>query len=290
MGMNIAKLNSITRQWIGTSALMLALTVPAYGATVPVVDSQPFDRNTSAGVVSPKTVSQSEVNSSRTDAAQTSTDATGTAYLLNTIDQMRQEIMELRGQLEEHQFQIDQIRRESRDRYIDLDERIARLSSGGKSPEVAVVSTATVTPTVAPPVETSSESKDAKAQADEQQAYQKAFQLIRDRQFDEAQVALKKQLDMYPQGKYADNARYWLGEVQMAQGKYSDAKDTFLQVLKDYPSSLKVADATYKLGRIYDLLGERANARDTLQSVLKNYPDTAAARLSDTYLRSMPGS
>ena len=300
MGMNAAKSNSITRQWFGVPALVLALNVPAFAVPVPVVDSQPVGSSTSTQAIAPGTVSQPESASQAEKAG--STEAAGTAYLLNTIDQMRQEIMELRGQLEEHQFQINQLRQESRDRYLDLDERIARQGNGTNGgvtrPLSAPVATVTATTTLEAAEQATNKTsgdktggiKAKETEAAEQQAYQAAFQLIRDKQFEEAQKALKQQLKLYPKGKYADNARYWLGEVQMAQGKYQDARDTFHQVLKDYPDSPKVPDATYKLGRIYDLLGERAKAKEMLQAVVKKYPDTAAARLSDTYLRSMTDS
>ena len=296
MGMNAEKSNYLTRQWFGASALALALTVPAYAASVPVVDSQPVGSDTSTQAVVPGT--DPEVEPVSQVVTTGGNDATGTAYLLNTIEQMRQEIMELRGQLEEHQFQINQLRQEGRDRYLDLDERISRQNNGSTSntarPTVAPAPVATVTTTMglATPTETSAadESAEKTLEAAEQNSYQAAFQLIRDKQFEDAQKALKQQLETYPKGKYADNARYWLGEVQMAQGKYPEARDAFQLVIKDYPGSPKVPDATYKLGRLYDLLGDKAKAKEMLQRVVKNYPDTAAARLSDTYLRSMPGS
>ena len=298
MGINAGTSNGLTRQWLGASALALALTVPAYAAPVPVVDSQPVGSSASTQAVAPG--ADTEVAPVSQVVTTGGNDATGTAYLLNTIEQMRQEMMELRGQLEEHQFQINQLRQESRDRYLDLDERISRQSNGSSintaRPAVAPAPTATVTATttlgLAAPTETSAvdEAAEKTLEAAEQKSYQAAFQLIRDKQFEDAQKALKQQLETYPRGKYADNARYWLGEVQMAQGKYPEARDAFQLVIKDYPDSPKVSDATYKLGRLYDLLGDKVKAKTMLQMVVKEYPDTAAARLSDTYLRSMPGS
>ena len=298
MRMKAAKLNTVTRQWLGASALALAFVAPVYAAPVPVVESQPVGNNSSTqAAVSAKETADNKNVDTESENGSSNSDVTGTAYLLNTIEQMRQEIMELHGRLEEHQFQINQLRQESRDRYLDLDERIARQNGNGKlsvrtpvpAPDATITGTSRLDNAVASD-EADGRSNDAVQQAAEQKSYQAAFQLIRSKEFDEAQVALKKQLEAYPKGDYADNARYWLGEVQMAQSQYPEARDTFELLLKDYPDSTKVADATYKLGRVYDLLGDKSKAKKLLQDVVREHPDTAAARLSDTYLRSMPDS
>ncbi len=197
-----------------------------------------------------------------------------TAYLLNTIEQLRQEVMEMRGQLEEYSFRIDQLQQDSRDRYLDLDDRISRLSGLDKQPDF---------PTIVP----SAVQSEQLAQRDEKIVYDNAFAHVRAKRFDEAKEALHKQLQNYPKGAYADNAYYWLGEVDMAQGRYDDAKVSFEIVLRDFPESPKVPDAGYKLGRVYDLLGNPRKSRELLLTVIQQHPQTAAARLSETYLGTM---
>ena len=73
----------------------------------------------------------------------------------------------------------------------------------------------------------------------------------------------------------------------MAKGRYDDARISFEMVLIDFPESPKVPDASYKLGRVYDLLGEPKKSREILQTVVQKYPQTAAARLSETYLGTL---
>ena len=46
----------------------------------------------------------------------------------------------------------------------------------------------------------------------EREAYKTAFDLLKDRRYGEAQKAFRDLLARYPQGQYADNARYWLAE------------------------------------------------------------------------------
>ena len=212
----------------------------------------------------------------------------GTAYLLNTIDQLRQEMMEMRGQLEEHAFRIEQLQQEGRDRYLDLDERVARLKdqSGAVAAPLAVTN-------LKPPMANVPVAADQKGQSAlkaEEATYQSAFGLIRTKQFDQAKKALREQLKTYPDGRYADNAHYWLGEVDMAQGHYDSARESFQVILDEFPKSSKVPDASYKLGRVHDLLGNQKEAKKLFDLVIQQYPDSSAAKLSDTYLRSMNGS
>ncbi len=287
--------------WVLTSVLAVVFGSAAMAASIPVEDSKPMGQSgVSVTVATPQ--NDHSVNS--------------TAHLLNTLEQMRQQIMEMQGQLEEQAFRIKQLEQEGRDRYLDLDERLSRLSSQSAndldtaqpplpSPTLAGASSAGVREAVRvesrkmrgnyssgeaekkqgePTVKSDSTEKTKQA---EEAAYQAAFELIRSRQFDQAKTALKQQLKTYPDGSYADNAYYWLGEVDMAQGRYKEAGEEFQKVLSLFPDSPKVPDASYKLGRVYDLLGKRGKAESLLEAVIQKYPNSAAARLADTYLRTM---
>ncbi|WP_252179409.1 tol-pal system protein YbgF [Endozoicomonas sp. 4G] len=255
------------------SAFVLAgLMTSSVQAQVPVVDSQPS--GSSGQSVERQDPPQAEM-------ASTESAAGGTAHLLNLLDELRQEIMTLRGQVEEQAYQINQLQKENRDRYLDLDRRITRLGdTSDKAP-----ATAGGFPVTLPkkPVAAKSDSR-------EEAAYQSAFALIKEKQFDEAVPALKKLLKDYPKGQFSDNAQYWLGEVQMAQGKYQEAQSDFQVLIDSYPDSSKVPDATYKLGRVLDLQGEKDAARKHFESVISQYPGSSAARLSETYLRNMSGT
>ena len=255
-------------------------------AAAPVEEPRPLGLSAESQTVvsqisdGPVTISSSPDNNA---------DYNGTAHLLNTIDQLRQEMMEMRGQLEEHAFRIEQLQQEGRDRYLDLDERISRLNDqSGKVPPAPVASLKS--PMVSAPVIKAAEKKNQSALKTEEATYQSAFALIRSKQFDKAKNALQEQLKIYPEGRYADNAHYWLGEVDMAQGHYDAAKVSFQIILNEFPKSPKVPDASYKLGRVHDLLGNQKEAKRLLELVIQQYPDSSAARLSDTYLRTMGDS
>ncbi len=258
-------------------ALVTALSAPAVTAAVPVVEPRP-----EAGVAS--NIESTAIPEQSGRVGQTVSE-NETAHRLNALEQLRNEVMELRGQVEEQAHLIKQLQQENRDRYLDLDKRVSRLSDNAyNGPSVE---------TKAPVAGASpafSERKSVSGGADtsaEKVAYQQAFSLIKEKRFDDAQRALKKQLTDYPHGTFTANAQYWLGEVQMAQAQYEQAKASFSAVLKNFPDSQKVPDATYKLGRLSDILGNKQQAKDYLESVITKYPDSSASRLSDTYLRQL---
>jgi tol-pal system protein YbgF len=85
------------------------------------------------------------------------------------------------------------------------------------------------------------------------------------------------------------NARFWLGESQLQQGKYREAANEFLAVYKSAPESNKGPDALLKLGVSLSALGESAAACATFAEVGRRYPNaspTLLTRVNDEAGRS----
>ena len=205
----------------------------------------------------------------------------GQTILLNQIGELQQEVMELRGLTEQQANMMEQIQKEGRDRYLDLDRRIIQLS--GQLRSTASLSTI---------VDSSAESANPVATiakgADEID-YQKAFQAVQQRRFNDAADGLSAYLQKYPEGEYADNAQYWLGEIYLLQESFDRAELAFSQLINQFPTSDKRSDALYKLGQVNDRLGNDAKAKTYLQRVIKEHPNTASARLADVYLGNLEG-
>jgi len=84
----------------------------------------------------------------------------------------------------------------------------------------------------------------------EKNAYTAAYLAWKSGRYDEAANAFNKQLDLYPNGEYSDQAWYWLGETRFAQHDYYRALNAFKYVADHYPDSVKHAAALLKLGQI----------------------------------------
>ncbi|WP_298188295.1 tol-pal system protein YbgF [uncultured Pseudomonas sp.] len=209
--------------------------------------------------------------------------------LFNQLQQMQQEIAQLRGTLEEQQNEIQRLKQESLERYQDLDKRLsggAAAAAVNQNSSAAGAINANGTPT--PPVAGQSASNEAADPAKEKLFYEAAFDLIKAKDFDKASQAFAAFLRKYPNSQYAGNAQYWLGEVNLAKGDLQGAGQAFARVSQAYPSHAKVPDSLFKLADVEQRLGNSDKAKGILQQVIAQYPGSSAAQLAQRDLQRLP--
>ncbi|MDI9245640.1 tol-pal system protein YbgF [Marinobacter sp. CHS3-4] len=209
------------------------------------------------------------------------------AELFYMIQQLQTEVRQLRGEVEEQRNQIDRLNRQSRDRYIDLDQRILKLSSELSDLDKPAASD----PVTGQGSEAAVEQREYRQpSAEERKEYEALQTLIRkDKKFNEAINGLYDFIDKYEEGDLTVNAYYWLGEVYLAENQLEQAKQAFTIVATRYGDHRKASDAVYKLGVTLDRLGETAEAARRMEAVIRNYPDSNAASLAKTFLDDKTG-
>ncbi len=121
----------------------------------------------------------------------------------------------------------------------------------------------------------------------EQDAYRKAFELLKDRDYHAARKAFAAMLVRYPDGQFADNGVYWLGEIGYVTQDYAAAMTHFNRLIADYPGSPKLPGAMLKLGYIYQDQQNMEQARKILHAVAERFPDTTEGRLAQGRLEQM---
>jgi len=119
------------------------------------------------------------------------------------------------------------------------------------------------------------------------EAYKAAFDLLKARQYGESQAAFRALLARYPQGKYADSARYWLAESSYTARDYPTALMEFETLVRQYPQSPKVAGALLKIGYIQYEQQDWPAARSSLEGLVKRFPEATEARLAKSRLERM---
>lgn len=221
---------------------------------------------------------------SASEARKNAGNSQANAELFYMIQQLQGEVRRLQGEVEEQRNLIDRLSRQSRDRYIDLDQRILDLSEKASS----AASTAGQ--------DAESDSADMERpvakvyrqpEADERKAYEQIQDLIhKDKKYDEAINRIYDFVDKYPEGDLSVNAYYWLGEVYLVKPQLEQAKQAFTIVATRYADHRKAPDAVYKLGVALDRLGEKNEAKSRMESVVRNYPESNAAKLAQKYLDS----
>lgn len=221
------------------------------------------------------------------EAERKSGNSQANAELFYMIQQLQGEVRRLQGRVEEQQNRIDRLNKQSRDRYIDLDQRILKVSeqlaenpresgnggddaSGNDDSGVAI------------------KTRIYRQPSDEERSdYQKIQSLIhQDKNYDQAINGLYDFIDEYEEGDLSVNAYYWLGEVYLVEDQLEQARQAFTIVATRYGDHRKAPDAVYKLGVTLDRLGDKDDARSRMESVVSDYPDTSAAELAQKYLDS----
>src|SRR5690606_8155435 len=217
--------------------------------------------------------------------------AAGNIY--NQLQIMQEEIRDLRGMVEELSHEVQRLKQRQIDDYQDLDSRLSgggapapRASAPAAEPAVDPILAAAqgggaidASAGVEPPAP-------ATAPVDsgaELASYTAAYDLLKNRQIDQAVTAFDAHLQRYPTGQYAANAHYWLGEIYLLQNNLGSAEKAFATVVNNFAADRKAPDAMFKLGRVYHLQGDKAKAKAMLDRAAAT--NSSAAALARAYLQ-----
>jgi len=170
------------------------------------------------------------------------------------LDELRQELARLRGQLEVQAHQLDTLDRRQKDLYVDLDTRLRKLEAAAKAQEKPV----------ADPVA-------------EGKAYEAALNQFKLGNFQASVAAFQSFLASYPDSQQVSNAQYWIGNAYYELRDYKTAIAAQQKVLASWPGSAKAPDAMLNIASCQAAMNDNKGARETLQSLLKKYPGTPAA-------------
>ncbi len=199
------------------------------------------------------------------------------AELYYQMQVLQQEVMALRGLVEEQSFQLKRLKQQRLDDYLDLDRRLSQVQGG------APIGAGEQTGEASPIDPGSSAPVSQASPADELRRYRSAINLVlKEKKYDDAIVALNAHLNDFPKGRYAANAQYWLGEIFLVKGELEQARQWFSRMLSEFPAHNKVPDAKFKLGKVYHQLGDADRAKPLLQEVANSSAN--AARLAKDYL------
>ncbi len=102
--------------------------------------------------------------------------------------------------------------------------------------------------------------------------YKYAFKLLRQSEFEKAEMALSAFLEQNPDDPLSDNARYWLGETFYVRGQFVEAAETFLGGYQKSPTSKKAPDTLLKLGMSLASLDKKEQACATFTKLLQDFP------------------
>lgn len=256
------------RQLIAVAILGAFMAPSLYAELPPVRDSIPLGaQNNSAS--RPQAQTWPVANASPQQRAPAGAGKGNLAELFMRLQRLEQEVASLRGQLEEQGHELKRLKQQRMDDYLDLDRRISGKGAAAPSNngDDGNHSSSTGKP----------------ISAGERSSYKTAFGLLKQQKIEQARTAMLKHLDNYPDGSYAPNAYYWLGEIYLMQNQLEMARQRFASLLDKYPENRKVPDAKFKLGQVYFQMGDKVKAKRLLSEVAGS--KTSAAAPARQYLK-----
>lgn len=199
--------------------------------------------------------------------------------LYSQLQQMQQDVAQLRGLVEEQGHLIERLQNDLRTRYTDLDQRLQLQQEQMKQASAAAPVVPDAGKTAAP----------GPSPEDEKKAYLAAYDTFRTGGPDKAIAPMLAFVKQYPDSSLTPGAHYWLGEFYLNATKPDQAKarQQFETVLTKYPDNTKAPAALYKIASILDLQGKPDDARQKMQELVKRYPKSPEASLADTWLKTL---
>lgn len=266
-------------------ALVLGfVSIGAVAYTAPVESR--VDVDSDEGWVQQSQPSTSQDTDQQYVSAQTSeqASASGPSYLARLSD-LEDEVRQLRGQVEEQNHKLKQMVGLQTKIFQDLDSRVTKLSGGNRAghDSTKLLEAKAGALEQKPPL-TRSVSVDP---ANEQKSYQTAYDLLRNKQYAQAKLAMKDYVTNYPDGEFAVNAHYWLGELNLLTGDSKTAAKEFNTVIEKYPTSNKVSDAMLKTGLIYLEQDNQKAAKQQFQKIMQSFPNSASAGIAKRRLQQL---
>lgn len=197
--------------------------------------------------------------------------------LQQQLSDNQRDIDTLRGQIQENQYQLNQIVERQKQIYQQIDSLSSGNAAQGNTPAASAQPADSTAPAAAPQA--------AAASGDANTDYNRAVDLVLvKKQNDQAISAFQTFIKQYPDSTYQPNANYWLGQLYYSKGKKDDAAYYYAVVVKNYPKSPKAPESMYKVGVIMQEKGQSDKAHAVFQQVLKQYPNSEAAKLAQKRL------
>jgi tol-pal system protein YbgF len=188
--------------------------------------------------------------------------------LAKQLDQLKQDLALIRGQIEVQDHQIETLDRRQKDLYTDLDTRLRKLEAGAKAQEKQAAS--------------------APDPVLEGNAYEAALNQFKLGNYQASVAGFQSFLATYPDSQQVSSAQYWIGNAYYALRDYKMAIAAQQKVLTSWPDSAKAPDALLNIASCQAEMGATRTARETLRTLLKNYPGTPAAEQAKQRLAGKP--
>jgi len=202
------------------------------------------------------------------------------------LQRLESEMQTLTGRYEEAGFQVAQLREQLAKMQQDLEFRLSRLEQGqGGGLNAGTAPTGEAAAPAAPGTGAPAPAANSNAapaaggfnlpSGSAQEQYDFAFNLLRQAEYDKAELAFTRFIEANSASPLASNAQYWLGESFYVRGKYKEAAVAFAEGYQKYPKSTKAPDSLLKLSLSLSAMKSNEDACAALTELNRAYKATA---------------
>lgn len=195
--------------------------------------------------------------------------------LVAEIEKLREEIRNLRGQVETLGNNIEGVSKRQRDMYVDLDQRLRRFEQPGAAAAPAAGAAAPAGAAAA--AEAPKTAASGNVSAEENETYERAQGQRRIGNYQGAITAFQAFIAKYPKSTLAPRAQYWIGDSYFNLRDFKNAIASQQKLLSAYPDSSSVPDGLLNMASAQLESGDNAAARKTMDGLIARYPSTEAA-------------
>lgn len=215
-------------------------------------------------------------------------DLASAAGINTRLSALDEEIRSMTGTFEGFNHQIQQLTQRLDKALGDLEYRLGALEKGGGIPLASAAPGPGPVEAVPPqgarlgtlgadPKAAAAPAGDVLPPGSAKDQYNYAFGLLRQANYDRAELAFAEFLKTHPDDGLAGNARYWLGETYYVRGNYLKAAEVFADNYKLDPQGAKAPDTLLKLGMALAQLDKGTQACVTFGELRKKFPKAPTA-------------
>lgn len=208
-------------------------------------------------------------------AAQNAPLRRGLLDLQNQLDASQAETARLRGNVEQLQREISELRRSQTEvkeigvgldpKLQNLEQRLARLE----------------------PVKTVVDGLEVAVEPDEKRDYESALATFRSGDYLRAQKLFSEFLTVRSRSAYAPSALFWLANAQYATRDVREALQNYRAMVTRAPMHPRAPEAQLGLANCYLELKDTKAARKALEDLVRSYPQSEAAQTAAVRLQTL---
>jgi len=226
--------------------------------------------------------------------------------LAQQIERLRQELTQLRGQIEVLGNDVQMTAKRQRDMYVDLDTRMKRLeqpaaaatppapqpaSAGASVPTTAAAAVPTTAAAAVPATVAAATASATTAAVPASEAEGRAYEAAQGQRkvgnYQGAIAGFRNFIAQYPKSPLAHRAQYWIGDSYYNLREFKSAIASQQRLISAYPDSPSVPDALLNIASSQNELGDAPGARKTLEKLVARYPTSDAAEKAKRRLATL---